>query len=156
MRVDPDTRIVGNVKPSGFGEYDNLTGYLTREYSVEWEDSSGTRWRKTCTVINLGRPDRGVPVDTPEEEEWDEGGGVANTVVRAKRGAVLALLVEVLRAYGPRTTPQLAVRVGRARQAIQNTLTARVDLFMKVSGPSKRGVDTTWGLVGVHDKQEAA
>jgi hypothetical protein len=63
MITDDIGRPNGNCKPSGYAEYDALTGYVTRTYQTEWTDTSGNLWRKTCTIINLGRPDRGVPVD---------------------------------------------------------------------------------------------
>ena len=154
MVIDPEARMRGNHKPSGYPEYDNLTGYLERTYQVEWRDKDGIWWRKTCQVINLGRPDRGVPVDVEAleaQEVWGDGEVTVERGAKAKRGEVIGMLVDALREGGPMTTPRLASRVGRVRQAIQNTLTGRGDLFMRVSGPSKRGVDTTWGLVGVHD-----
>jgi hypothetical protein len=62
----------GNCNHTGYSEFDNLTGYVTKEYTTEWVDPSGTRWRKRCQIINLGRPDRGIVVD-PEEAIADEG-----------------------------------------------------------------------------------
>jgi hypothetical protein len=59
------------VKPSGYAEFDSLTGYVTGNYVSEWKDRCGTRWRTVVTVINLGRPDRGVVVD-PDAQLADE------------------------------------------------------------------------------------
>lgn len=55
--------ITGTCNHTGYQEFDSLTGYVTGNYSYEWTDKRGTRWRKQVTVTNLGRPDRGIPVD---------------------------------------------------------------------------------------------
>lgn len=62
MNTDTIGRPHGNCGHTGT-EYDGLTGYVTAQYTVNWQDTNGIRWRKVCTVINLGRPDRGIPAD---------------------------------------------------------------------------------------------
>jgi hypothetical protein len=62
-----DGRPHGTCNYSGYPEYDSLTGYVTGTYSREWNDKKGNRWRKTVTIINLGRPDRGIAADDVDE-----------------------------------------------------------------------------------------
>lgn len=65
----------GTCKPSGFAEYDGLTGYVERTYTTTWRDAQGNLWRKQCQIINLGRPDRGIVVDPDAAiayEPWQE------------------------------------------------------------------------------------
>jgi hypothetical protein len=157
-----EARFRGNCKHSGFGEYDNLTGYLTRTYTVEWEDRQGTRWRKTCQVINLGRPDRGIPVDPDgamEAEEWvDDEGQPAKALTHAKQGETLARLVAALQRRGPCGTVQLAAAINRTGAAIRNTLLRRSDLFVCLERGTRgrgRARESLWGLVGIHDKEAA-
>lgn len=90
--AEPVRPTVGSCKPSGYPEYDSLTGYVTKTYTMEWEDTSGNRWRKTCTVINLGRPDRGTPVD-PDALMVEESMPVermASAVAQQKIAAAIA------------------------------------------------------------------
>ena len=148
----------GNCKPSGFAEYDSLTGYLTSTYTVEWVDRQGTRWRKTCQVINLGRPDRGAPVDPatatmpepmpPEDERKKRG-------VRAAKGELTKRCFALLSRTGPATTYEIAMATSRSVATIRGTMYNRPDLFVCVAGGG-RGHESTWGITGIHDQQQEA
>lgn len=62
MNTYAQPRITGTCNHTNT-EYDNFSGYVTGNYISEWQDSGGTRYRTIVTVVNLGRPDRGIPVD---------------------------------------------------------------------------------------------
>ena len=141
-------------KPSGYPEYDNMSGYLERRYSVEWEDAQGTLWRKTCTVINLGRPDRGTPVNPDEAMETDDGlfrdehSQMADAwkARREQKIANDAILVERLRAayakHGPMTSSRIAGKVHLKQARVAELLRSRPDLFQFFGG-----FDRAWGLL---------
>jgi hypothetical protein len=137
-------RIVGNAKPSGFPEYDSLTGYLERTYTVEWEDSSGTRWRKTCQVINLGRPDRGVVV--PPDDEQDDNTDAVERLRQEKLKrdqATLDQLQQILTERGPLSSYKLAKILKRGRFGLVDLMRYRSDVFEHRQKPS-----SCWALVG--------
>lgn len=124
-------RTSGNCKPSGFSEYDNLTGRVVRQYCVEWEDEQGNRWRKVCQVIDLGRPDRGIVVDPDAAiayEPWEDGkppsaSRAANAPItaieahhankEARHDALQAKIVAYLREHGATSAGDLAGVVGK-------------------------------------------
>jgi hypothetical protein len=148
-----EVRTRGTCKHTGFGEFDNLTGYLVDTYTVEWMDSSGNRWRKRCEVVNLGRPDRGIPVDpdeamTPEEFEVAANARAAQETLRAEKVARdAALLVQVEKCYrehGALSANQCAeyLKVGKERVLI--TLRGNPQMFRQLGWKKQE-----WGLVGV-------
>lgn len=137
-----------------YAEYGELSGYLEREYSIEWQDEAGNTWRKTCTVINLGRPDRGVPVDPDEAMESEDGlfsdeNSQMADAWRARHQRKLendAILVERLREafvkYGPMTTTRMANKVNLKRARVKDLVKNHPDIF-KFFG----GTERTWGLL---------
>jgi hypothetical protein len=143
----------GNCKHSGFGEYDNLTGYVTKEYTMEWTDRQGTRWRKTCRIINLGRPDRGIPVDpdeamTPEQFEIAANVQATMAVQREAKAARAALLVgqvqECIQQHGAQSASACAKRLGVSILRVADTFKAHPELFRSLGRK-----DNAFGLVGV-------
>jgi hypothetical protein len=139
-----EARFRGNCKHSGFGEYDNLTGYLTRTYTVEWEDRQGTRWRKTCQVINLGRPDRGIPVDPDGqlgEEDLPEPVSVLylqRAQAAAKKAAMLrdersmSKIVAYLKEHGPQPLDVLlGVSEWAGKMQVRDHLQKHKDIYVK-------------------------
>jgi hypothetical protein len=151
-------KLNGSCNYTGYGEFDNLTGYLTKEYTTEWQDSSGTRWRKTCRIINLGRPDRGVPVDsdeamTPEPLEVSKATH-ASIVARAEQRAGRdAALVERVRAcikkHGAMSATALGGRLKVARERAARVLNDNPSVFRPLGWNDK-----SWGLVGVEYKEK--
>lgn len=105
------------VKPSGFAEYDHLTGYVTGMYSSEWTDKSGTRWRTVTTVINLGRPDRGMAVDPDDamayetlQEDEINGYHYRNSInanAERRHSEAMQILTAYMREHGPSTMAEL-------------------------------------------------
>lgn len=143
-----------NCKPSGYAEYDNLSGYVDRTYTTTWHDKDGNLWRKTCTVINLGRPDRGTPVDPDAQLDTEPWNDTADRLVvatagkkdaLAEREALLLVRVQAhLRKYGASTAKDLAVSVGIGQPQVANHLRKYTDKYMLLEGSLY-----LWGLVGV-------
>jgi len=150
---------------AGDPDYDKFTGYVTDQYTREWTDSSGTRWRKVTTVINLGKADRVRPVD-PEAQMGAERLSVRdNTASTSKAQAAWraaarlrdeAMLGEVrsyLQQYGPSHVAAIRNDLGYT----QTTL----GLFLKRHNGSvfcrvgKVGNAPIWGLVGIHEPKES-
>lgn len=92
-------------------EYDNCTGYLVGTYTRTYHDR-----RRGCTVkvefevINLGRPDRGIPVDPDvllEDEPWELDAGLAKAAEavrvasQARRDAADEKITAHLTEHGP-------------------------------------------------------
>jgi hypothetical protein len=130
-------------------EYDNLTGYLTKEYTTEWQDSSGTRWRKTCRIINLGRPDRGVPVD-PEEaiafDPWREKPSEAIKLGSAQYQARMQYrITEYLRERGPSMTRDIATDLSMVYPTVVKHLAKQDGTVYRRVGKVNHFV--IWGLV---------
>jgi hypothetical protein len=152
-------RLQGECKPSGYGEYDNLTGYLTGSYSLEWTDERGTRYRTVCQVINLGRPDRGILVDPDKELEHEPFDEAENNkaamskmkVMKAGRDAVLLMrMEEVLRQHGPMSANVCSFKLQVTRARVAQLFEANPQLFRSLGR-----IDKAWGLVGVeYDAQE--
>lgn len=138
----------------GDPSYDNLTGYVTRTYQSEWRDIHGNLWRKTCTVINLGRSDAVTPAD-PEAQMGraylDELAGAP--IRRHPKGQTVARFVDVLRRYGPLPVARIVELTGHSKQAIVATLNYNDTVFVRVGEVmGARGkVAATWGLIGLHD-----
>lgn len=151
-------RMVGTCNHTGYPEYDSMTGYVERTYSVEWEDSSGTRWRKTCQVINLGRPDRGIPVDpdeamTPEEFGVGKHLGPAIAKMKENKRERDQVILERARAYlaehGPHSGQQLGKALGVGAQRVRYVLRGNRQVFQYLGGQQQ-----LWGVVGKVYKRE--
>lgn len=139
---------------SGDDDYDKFSGYVTKTYTVEWEDSSGTRWRKTCQVINLGRPDRVPPADPDAlmgAERLSYEGERPNQRKRDERHAALAMdLTRYLRQYGPSHMTAMASDLDYAKTTLDEFVRQREGrIFCKVGNVGRA---VLWGLVGIHDK----
>ena len=146
-------------RPTGFAEYDHLTGYVDRVYTVEWTDKTGNLWRKTCTVINLGRPDRGIPVDPDAQMQPEKF--PRHVPARPKKPAKPMLRIgefdeaipAYLRQYGPAHAKLIAADLGYQYESLHYHLrNNRNNVYCKVG---KVGKAVIWGLIGLHD-QEAA
>lgn len=147
IQSSPDMR-------NAHAEYARLTGYVSDQYAVEWEDENGNLWRKTCTVINLGRPDRGVPVDPDEaikSERWpkDYRQRIPRKPAVPPVNAAQERTVDYLRKFGPSTIPDIAGHFGLYLSGVQKHLTKREGHVYERVG--KRGRSDLWGLIGVHD-----
>lgn len=112
-------------------EYDGLSGYVERTYTTTWRDTQGNLWRKTCQVVNLGRPDRGIVVDPDAAiayEPWEESkppsaSRAANAPSaaieahhankEARHDALQAKIVAYLREHGATSAGDLAGVVGK-------------------------------------------
>ncbi len=146
-------------------EYDNLTGYVVRTYTTTWRDTDGNLWRKTCEVVNLGRPDRGVPVDPDTQlapAPWDSGGTkphLARGPMARKRKAderfaeIQMQVSAYLRRNGPSHVKGMALDLEHKRTTLG-------DLMRKFEGVSFCKVGTCgpavlWGVSGVHDVEDA-
>jgi hypothetical protein len=145
------------VKPSGFREYDNLSGYVTGNYVSEWTDRWGNRWRTITTVVNLGRPDRGIAVDpddamTPdvwvddqqrEIEQAQRGYAVERNRVERHRVA-MEQLTAYMQAHGPTVVPELLMVVDWAsRTLLTEHLTMFPDVYLRYWDRPQ-----VWGLYG--------
>lgn len=150
-------RLTGNCKHSGT-EYDNLTGYVVKEYTMEWTGEDGTRWRKTCTVINLGKPDRSIPVDPDKvmnEQEplaFRRNPGVAERLAREReerKAARHAIFVEQIRTFlvehGPHTARKTCDKLKIPQYAVLEVLREHRDIFTPLGGNR-----SAWGVVGIH------
>lgn len=144
-------------RPSGYGEYDNLTGYVDRTYSVEWEDAHGNTWRKTCTVINLGRPDRGIPVDPDNEMSKPippadpRDGGNMPMMRRAERVVqTQEIVVDYLTRNGMTSAKDMARPLGISRTTLIDHLHKRDTIYFR----KRDGRAILWGLRNVHDQSE--
>jgi hypothetical protein len=133
-------------------EYDHLSGYLTKEYTREWTGSDGTRYRKVCQIINLGRPDRGIPVDpdeamTPEPLEVSKATH-ASIVARAEqRAARDTVLVERARTYlaqrGACNVEQISNELKVSHTRLRAVMRNHDAMFVFLGG-----VKALWGLAG--------
>ena len=146
-------------KPSGFAEYDNLTGYVEQTYTREWTDAAGNRWRKVVTVINLGRPDRGIPVDPDAQMQAERfprhepRPRKERRPTSLKRGDVQRQVGDYLRQYGPAHAKLIASDLGIAYDTLFYHLKGRKGQLYCACG--KVGKAVIWGLVGVHDEEAA-
>jgi hypothetical protein len=118
------THIQGKVGHSGFAEFDNLTGYVTGNYVSEWQGRDGTRWRTITTVINLGRPDRGIRVDSEAAIVYEGPVPLGfNPRVQGKTEDLLVAIVELLQDR-PLTrneiSTKLEVSAARVKSAIRH------------------------------------
>lgn len=145
-------------KPSGFSEYDNLTGYVDRTYTTTWHDDKGNLWRKTCTIINLGRPDRGVPVDPDTlltSEEWgkERNGNpsptyahVAARAAAIRRDAERELeIVAYLKEHGAEQIRVIARAFNMSRDRLAEHIYKREGTVYVRTG--KVGKATLWGVI---------
>jgi hypothetical protein len=130
----------GSCKPSGFAEYDGLTGYVERTYTTTWRDKDGTLWRKTCQVLNLGRPDRGIVVDPDTAiayEPWQDSKlpmqpNAPSAAIEAhhrnkeaRHDAIQAQLVAYLREHGATSALALVDVVGKDINWVRRHLAER-------------------------------
>lgn len=140
-------RLNGNCKHSGFVEYDSLSGYVTKEYVSEWTGADGTRYRKVCQIINLGRPDRGVPVDPDKELQYEpletedkscDQNRAAMIAVKEKKAArdvvLIAQMQEALREHGPLSGTYLAKHLGVSQQRVLQLLRRNREQFSCAGG----------------------
>lgn len=136
-------------------DYDKLSGYVTRQYQVEWTDTNGTRWRKTCTTINLGKADPVSPVDPDaqmgaESLNYDRSASLdaAYEQVRIlteqrKQRAHIALVAH-LQAHGPQTIEALlGLTEWEIVATLRNYMRSQPAVFVRLyKSPA------VWGLVG--------
>lgn len=138
-------------------EYAKLTGYVSRQYAVEWEDENGNTWRKTCTVINLGRPDRGIPVDPDNEMSKPippadpRDGGNMPMMRRAERVIqTQEIVVDYLTRNGMTSAKDMARPLGISRTTLIDHLHKRDTIYFR----KRDGRAILWGLRNVHDQSE--
>lgn len=154
--IDTDGRPHGKCGHTGYAEFDSLTGYVTANYTYEWQDKRGTRWRKQVIVTNLGRPDRGIPVDPDvliADEYMPVGKGaqmearyrasLAATQER-RHGEVLRALGAYMAEHGPAKLQALLPVTGWRDD---QTLTEHLRMFPGVY-LCYRLVPQVWGLHG--------
>lgn len=140
-------------------EFDNLTGYVTGNYVSEWTDRRGNRWRSCVTVVNLGRPDRGIVADdvdvelAPERLPLGKGASAearyqeSLAATRERRhGALLRDLGAYMQEHGPSTLGEMLPVTGWRDD--QN-LTAHLRMFPEVYVCYRKNPQV-WGLHGQH------
>lgn len=120
-------------------EYDNLSGYVTGNYVSEWQDKTGTRWRTTVTVVNLGKPDRGTPADpdhamTPErlflESERGRNYSDAITAKREQRhNVIMDAFTTHMQEHGPVAVNTLMQVIGKSRNTVLDHLALFPDTY---------------------------
>jgi len=138
-------------------DYDKLTGYVTHRYAREWTDSSGTRWRKVTTVINLGKADRVAPADPDaqmgaERLAYDDVQTIADRARRrsGERFAEMHMAaVRYLRQYGPSHMSAMANDLEYAKTTLDEFVRQREGRIFCRVGNVGRAV--LWGLVGIHE-----
>jgi hypothetical protein len=136
-----------------YPEYDGLTGYVTKTYSTEWLDTQGNLWRKTCTVINLGRPDRGIVGDVDAqlvEEHWGHGNSYAGPEAMRRKGeenrASLRMeMVAHLREHGPQQAQGIAMDLQRGYRSIAKQLSDNEGMVFCRAGYGNGAV--LWGVL---------
>lgn len=140
-------------------EYDNLTGYVTHEYITEWQDTAGTRWRTRRTIINLGRPDRGIVPDPdeamtpdpwPKERAPWQGAG-SDEIRRKKRvrdTEIHLRIVDYITQHGPTHTQELVNECGYKRSTLDPFMREREGTVFVRAG--RVGKATLWGVRGIH------
>ena len=142
----------------GVPAYDNLTAYVTRTYQSEWRDIHGNLWRKTCTVINLGRADAVTPADPGAELAPASLSDLPGAKVRRNAvGYTLNRYVDVVRRYGPLPILRIAELTGQTTQSVTTIIKHNAATFIKV-GETQGGrgkMAALWGLKGVHDGEAA-
>lgn len=146
-------------RPTGYPEFDSLTGYVTGQYTTEWQDKEGTRWRTTVTIVNLGKPDRGIyrdpdaMIDKPEtlveESTWRQS-------IAANRTRRLSdwhkRLVAYLEQNGPTDFRTLARGIGvRDLESLRRYLRSESDTFLRYWDRP-----VVWGLFGQTWKPQEA
>lgn len=167
----PFRTTAGACKPSGYAEYDGLTGYVDKVIVQEWIDQQGNHWRKTITVVNLGKPDRGIvhdPAAILEREPWsdeiyatprdpnatpDPRGAVGRAAQkqhsRERHERAERIIAKYLTRNGPCGIWRLVSATGRKYDWMKMHLEAREGtVYCRVR---KDGRKTIWGLVGVHE-----
>jgi hypothetical protein len=128
MMTDDIGRPNGNCKFSNTA-YDNLTGYVTDNYTYEWTDKRGTRWRKQVTVINLGRPDTVTPADGEAHirgESWADYTAPKNPKIKpmrldrndSRRMALHGQIRQYIAEHGPSTVLKIAQGIGVDQQNV--------------------------------------
>lgn len=148
-----DSPLVGTCNYTGTS-YDHLTGYVTGNYTSEWTDKSGTRWRTHTTIINLGKPDRGIPVDDPDAAMRPEPLPYVRPVLStSRRGNMIAnaekrhaeamrLFKAYMLQHGPApVTDLLGVTEWTTRESVRVHLNLFPDVYRQFHG-------SLWGLHG--------
>lgn len=144
-------------KPSGFVEYDELSGYVTRQYVSEWQDKDGTRWRKIVTFINLGKPDRGIVRDPDamigrgeklfgldgSEPHWQKAVKAASEARVVREAQLVSALQQAFATHGPMSVSQVCAHVDAAKERILRALRGNRDAF-RFFGDT----NSIWGLHG--------
>jgi hypothetical protein len=140
-------------------EYDHLSGYVERTYTTTWRDAEGTLWRKTCQVVNLGRPDRGIVVDPDEAmtpDPWPrelrtwQGAG-SDEIRRQKRVRDTQIHLEIvayLTEHGPQHVQMLVSECGYNRSTLDPFMREREGTVFVRAG--RVGKATLWGVRGIH------
>lgn len=136
-------RTSGQVVPSGFPEFDNLTGYEVGVYASQWTDKDGTVYLRTTTIVNLGKPDRGAVLDPDrllererlsEGYEWLEVSRNACTNKRLEREQEVAKRIEAyLQEHEPASPRTLWRALGWGETIIRRVLVSNPDKFVQVS-----------------------
>jgi len=134
-------------------DYDKLSGYVTGQYTTEWTDRGGTRWRTTVEIINLGKADRVQPVD-PDASLGREHLGYDSAKVAAAMEAMRqqtearnVILVEKMQQHlavsGPLSAYALGRAIGVAGARVLRVLRQSQDMFVFFGG-----IDARWGVAG--------
>lgn len=144
-------------------DYDAFHGRVVAEYTVERVDR-----RRNCTirttyeVIDIGRPDRVVPVDPDAQmgtERLSVRDNTASTskaqeawraAARLRDEAMLGEVRSYLQQYGPSHVAAIRNDLGYAQTTLGVFLKRHNgSVFCQVG---KVGNAPIWGLVGIHDK----
>lgn len=141
-------RTTGVVQPSGFDEYDQLTGYEAGVYASQWADEKGNVYLRTTTIINLGRPDRGVPVDPDRllgpEPKPERVNGQATKLQRA-HGQLTRDVIDHLQYYGPARAKEIAAMLDCIPDSVRSVLVRHPNLF-RVAGKHAESGQLVWEL----------
>lgn len=147
-------------------EYHKLTGYLVGTFTRQrYDKRRGCTITTTYEVVNLGRPERGTPVDPNEaiaDDPWerqpyfdaalaDNARKVYLEQLEARHRAVQLVLMAYLREHGKATVPKLAEVAGRPKPWLSVHL-AKFEGAIYVRLPKGKR-SNYWGLVGLHDKE---
>ena len=150
----------GHCRPSGFGEYDNLSGQVAHQSTVRGVTDDGWVVERTVTYISLGRPDRGTPVDpdavlnapeapvarktytlSPERRAHVEQ---ARWEAREKATEADARVTAHLRAHGPTSMRALVKALGYPHAWLVKHMTERKGTHYQYRARGPRG--TLWDL----------
>lgn len=136
--------------------YDSLTGYVTHCTDIVGITRDGWKVRHVVTVINLGRPDRVMPVDPdaqmqPEQLDYEFANDGLKAMYEEKKSRMaerdaqaMAALVDYLKEHGPqRYDTLLALTEWDHFTSLRRHLNRYPDVYVKLN------VDPViWGLPG--------